>query len=191
MKRLLGVAIGMTIWLAVAASQGNAAPREDTSGAQKYFSDVVLVNQNGAKLRFYSDLLKGKTVVIHSFFSTCADACPPMMHTLTQLQQALGDHLGRDVLILSFTVDPTHDTPGQLKEYAGKWGAKAGWHFLTGKKENVDWALYKLGQYVEAKEDHSTLFIVGNESKEAWRKVPPTVKTEELIRILQGTLNGE
>ena len=52
------------------------APSAD-SPAKKYFSDVVLVNQNGEKLRFYSDLLQGKVVIINSFFATCAGSCFP------------------------------------------------------------------------------------------------------------------
>ena len=51
----------------------------------------------------------------------------------------------------------------RLKEYAAKFHAGKGWTFLTGKKENVDWALYKLGQYVESKDDHKTVIIIGNE----------------------------
>ena len=172
------------------AAPEKPARADARSSAQEYFSDVILVNQHGEKLRFYSDLLKGKVVVINSFFATCTTVCPPMNHKLTQIQEALGDKLGKDVLILSLTVDPLNDTPPRLKEYAERYHAKPGWHFLTGKKENVDWALYKLGQYVEAKDDHSILFIMGNEPKEVWKKVLSTARTEELIRILQEVLNA-
>ena len=60
------------------------------SPAKKYFTDVVLVNQNGEKMRFYSDLLQGKVVIINSFFATCAGSCLPLTRNLEKLQQALG-----------------------------------------------------------------------------------------------------
>ncbi len=124
---------------------------ENSSTAQKYFSDVVLVNQEGQPFRFYSDLLKGKVVVISSFMATCTSACPPKNRNLEKLQEAAGDRLGKDVFILSISVDPVIDTPERLKEYSKTYHAKPGWHFLSGKKENVDWALYKIGQYVPEK----------------------------------------
>src|SRR5262249_32214082 len=71
-------------------SSGQAAPAQQNRSAQpaaavaeqspshKYFTDVVLVNQNGEKMRFYSDLLQGKVVIINSFFATCQGVCLPM-----------------------------------------------------------------------------------------------------------------
>src|SRR5262245_19667597 len=84
---------------------------DNLSPAQKYFTDVLLINQNGEKMRFYSDLLKGKVVIINSFFATCRGACLPLNRNLEKVQEALGDHVGKDVHIISITVDPNVDTP--------------------------------------------------------------------------------
>src|SRR5262249_32037035 len=111
-------------------SQGQTA-------AQKYFTDVVLVNQNGEKMRFYSDLLHDKVVIINSFFPLCKPGCLPMNRNLEKVQEALGDHIGKDVYIVSISVDPTVDTPASLNEYAKKLNARRGWYFLTGEKQNV------------------------------------------------------
>ena len=142
----------------------------DPSPAHKYFTDVVLINQNGEKMRFYSDLLKGKVVVINSFFATCQGSCLPMNRNLEKVQEALGDHVGKDVLIISISVDPTVDTPASLKDYAKKLHAWPGWYFLTGDKQNVDFALNKLGQFVSDKQDHLNIFIIGNERTGLWKK---------------------
>src|SRR5690348_17516126 len=96
------------------------AQQAEQSPAQKYFSDVQLVNQNGEKMRLYSDLLQGKTVIINSFFATCQGSCLPMMRNLEKVQEALGDRLGKDARIISISVDPTVDTPAALKAYANK-----------------------------------------------------------------------
>ncbi len=190
------VAAAAGLLMPASASPQNAGRKNSTaqagiSPARKYFTDVPLVNQNGETLRFYTDLLQGKVVVVNSFFASCTSVCPPMMHKLSQLQDALGDHLGKDVFFLSISVDPVSDTPPKLKEYAARNRAKPGWHFLTGKKENVDWALYKVGQYVDSREEHSILLIIGNEPKGDWRKVLSTGRTEEIVRILQEVLNSK
>src|ERR1043165_6821348 len=163
-----------------------AAP--GTSPAQRYFSDVELIDQDGRKLRFYSDVLKNKVVAINVFFTTCTNICPPMNRNFERMQEAIGDSLGKDVFLVSITVDPETDTPARLKEYGRRFHARPGWLFLTGKKENVDWALYKLGQYVETKDDHTNIFIIGNEPKGLWKKAFGLAKAEELIKILDDVI---
>jgi protein SCO1/2 len=159
------------------------------SPAEKYFSDVELLDQDGQKLRFYTDVLKNKVVIINTFFTTCTNICPPMNRNFEKIQEALGDRLGKDAFLISITVDPQTDTPTRLKEYSRRFHARPGWMFLTGSKENVDWALYKLGQYVETKDDHTSIFIIGNEPKGLWKKAFGLAKSEELIRIVEDVIN--
>ena len=166
-----------------------AQSQQEPSPAQKYFSDVELINQYGEKLRFYSDLLKGKVVVINSFFSTCSSICPPMNRNFSKIQEALGNRIGKDVNLISLTVDPETDTPSRLKEYAEKLGARPGWHLLTGTKENIDWALHKVGHYVEVKDDHTSIVIIGNEPKGVWTKAMGLAKADQLIKLVQDILN--
>ena len=164
---------------------------EEASPAKKYFTDVELINQNGEKVRFYTDVLKGKTVVVNAFFTTCTSVCPPMNRNMEKIQEVLGDRVGRDVFLVSITVDPEVDTPPRLKEYAQKFHAGPGWIFLTGKKENLDWALYKLGQYVEQKDDHKTIFIVGNEPTGLWKKAFGMANVVELIQVVESVVNDK
>jgi protein SCO1/2 len=159
------------------------------SPARRYFSDVELINQDGQKMRFYSDVLKDKVVIINTFFATCTGTCPPMNRNLERIQEALGDRLGKVAIIVSISVDPETDTPQRLKEYSQRFHARPGWIFLTGKKENVDWALYKLGQYVETKGDHTTIIIIGNEPKGLWKKAFGLAKPDELIKIVEDVIS--
>jgi protein SCO1/2 len=163
----------------------------DGSRAQKYFTDVELIDQDGRKVRFYSDVLKGKTVVVNAFFTTCTSVCPPMNRNMEKIQEALGDRVGKDVLLVSVSVDPETDTPARLKEYARKFHAGPGWLFLTGKKENVDWALYKVGQYVEDKQDHTTVIIIGNEATGLWKKAFGLAKTAELLQTVRSVADDK
>ena len=161
----------------------------EMSPAAKYFPDAVLLDQNGEEMRFYSDLVKGKVVVINTIFTTCTGICPVMSKTFTRLQEHLGERLGRDVHLISISVDPENDTPERLKAFGDAFGAKEGWYLLTGKKKNVDLVLYKLGQYVEEQESHSAIMLLGNEPTGLWKKAFGLADSEELATILDSVLN--
>jgi protein SCO1/2 len=176
------------------AGHGAAARKqqpEAKSVAEKYFPDVELLDQDGRKVRFYTDLLKGKTVVINAFFTTCTSVCPAMTATLRKVQETLGDRVGKDVFFISISVDPATDTPERLKAYAQKFGAKPGWSFITGDKKNVDWTLYKLGQYVEDKNEHKTVLIIGNEATGLWKKAMALAKLSDLVEIVESVANDK
>ena len=159
--------------------------------AQRYFTDVELVNQNGEKMRLYSDLLKDKVVVINFFFATCQGSCLPMNRNVQKVQEVFGNRLGKDAYIISISVDPTVDTPARLKEYAGKIGARPGWYFMTGEKANVELALKKLGQYVEQREDHTNIILIGNERTGLWKKAFGLAKSDELNKVVESVLNDQ
>src|SRR6476659_5854590 len=99
---LFGTLIVLFLTNVASAQQPDTAPTDSTqSAAHKYFTDTVLINQNGEKMRFYTDLLQGKTVIINTFFSTCQGTCLPMTQNLEKVQDALGDRLGKDVHMIS------------------------------------------------------------------------------------------
>ena len=188
-NRVITTAILCLVLLGVSNAQQPATSPE--SAAHKYFTDVELINQNGQKLKFYSDLLQGKVVIINSFFATCQASCLPLNRNLEKVQEALGERLGKDVYILSISVDPTVDTPTNLNAYAKKLHARPGWHFLTGTKENVDFALKKIGQFVPDKQDHLNIFIIGNERTGLWKKAFGLAKSEELVKVVESVINDE
>jgi len=189
LNRTLTTALLFLVFVGVSQAQQPATPAE--TPAHKYFTDVELINQNGEKMRFYSDLIQGKVVIIDSFFATCQGSCLPMNQNLAKVQEALGDRLGKDVYILSISVDPTIDTPPNLKQYAKKLQARPGWFFLTGTKENVDFALKKIGQFVDDKQDHLNIFIIGNERTGLWKKAFGLAKSEELVKVVDSVVNDQ
>jgi protein SCO1 len=141
------------------------------NGAAVYLADLPLIDQNGKTVDLYKDFIAGRRIVLHSFFARCEGSCPVMMTTLQALQKQLGSRLGKDVHIVSTTVDPDHDTPDVLADYAKRVKAGQGWHFLSGSTEQVTTALRRIGQYTDAPEDHMNLIIVGNDTNGDWRKV--------------------
>ncbi|MDQ1613088.1 MAG: hypothetical protein QOG00_3019 [Pyrinomonadaceae bacterium] len=159
-----------------------------SAGGAAYFPNHILLTQDNRPVRFYDDLMKDKIVLINFLFTTCKGACSPMTANLAKVQEQLGAHLGKEVVMLSLSVDPETDTPAALKKYADSFKAKPGWYFLTGKKENLDWVLYKLGGYVEDKNQHGLKLIVGNEATGEWIKLHamsnPTEIAAAVLKLL-------
>jgi len=193
MKPILYSTLLVLVLAGAASAQQPATPvgNGTENAAAKYFTDIELVNQNGEKMRFYSDLLQGKTVIIDSFFATCQGSCLPMTRNLEKVQEALGDRLGKDARIISISVDPAVDTPAELKAFSKKFHARPGWYFLTGSKENVEFVLKKLGQFVEDKNDHYNIFIIGNERTGLWKKAFGLAKAEEIVKVVDSVIDDK
>jgi protein SCO1/2 len=177
---------------ATAGPQAPAAPQATASmsagAAARYFTDVVLVDQDGRERRLYTDLMKGKTVVIDTFFTGCAASCPTMAATFAYLQEKLAPRLGRDVALLSISVDPDADTPEKLKQYAARFKAQPGWSFLTGRRDDVKAALGRLGQWVEERGDHSNVLLVGNDRTGLWKKGFGLARREEVLALVESVI---
>lgn len=77
--------------------------------------------------------LDGKIWIADFIFTNCADVCPPMTANMTKLQKMVEEEELKNVEFVSFSVDPTVDTPEKLTEYAKNFGLKDdNWTFLTG-----------------------------------------------------------
>ena len=156
---------------AVVNAAGEAPKSEGESAASRYFPNTVLVTQEGRPVRFYDDLLKGRIVLINFMFTTCAGVCSPMTANLAKVQRYLGEHVGREVEMISISVDPATDTPEVLRKYAASFKAQPGWDFLTGKKEDVEAVLAKVGGYTDDKSKHSAVLLVGDVPAGKWKKL--------------------
>jgi protein SCO1/2 len=92
----------------------------------------TLIDQEGRSVS--SDDLRGKAYVCDFIFTTCGSACPLMSHEMAEIQQQTPPQ----IQLVSFTVNPEHDTPAVLREYAASYGADLSrWHFLTGTREQM------------------------------------------------------
>jgi protein SCO1/2 len=157
------------------------------SAPHPYFPDTELVDHQGKEVRFYTDLVKDKVVVIHCFFSTCQTVCPILITNFKKLNTAVGEKAE----LLSITLDPTHDTPEFLGKFATALDAGSNWRFLTGKPANVEHVLAKLGFATEDKENHSNIIIIGNEKTGLWKKARGTASADEIAEIVNSAINDE
>jgi cytochrome oxidase Cu insertion factor (SCO1/SenC/PrrC family) len=174
---------------AALAAEGAAAAGEEAkeAKARAYFTDTVLVDQEGREVRFYSDVLKGRTVCMSFQFTQCKEACPLIMAKLARVRRDLGEAFGQGVHFVVLSVDPDHDTPEAFRRFAKVHGAEGpGWTFLTGPKAAMAAVLGKLGEWVEDPSDHTTAFIAGNARTRHWTKVRPDAPPQAVAEILRG-----
>ena len=136
-------------------------------------------------MRFYTDVLRNRVVLINFIFTNCQDACPMMTRMLTQVETLLGEDRSK-VEFVSISIDPERDSPAAMKEFAKKHGADhEGWVFLTGEPDRVNYIVKKLGQYTDEVEAHSTLMLAANVKEQHWKKVPPMVPPPGIAAILR------
>ncbi len=121
--------------------------------------DFKLTDQNGATFDSASTLT-GHVWVADFMFTSCPGPCPRMSSQMRQVQTAL---TGTGVRLISYTIDPEHDTPRVLADYASNYHAQDGvWYFLTGSVETLrmlDRDVFKLGD-IDGSLDHSTRFVL-------------------------------
>lgn len=176
---------------AVAVATSAATQSSNEAAAREYFTDLELVNQGGETVRFYTDVLKDRVVLINFVFTHCQDACPLITRNLRTARGMLDESISSKIYFISISIDPERDTPASLQEFATKFNvAIDNWVFLTGEKDNVNHIVRKLGQFTPDVEEHSTLLLAGNVKERHWVKIPPTVPpigiAEKLRLLVEG-----
>ncbi len=170
------------------AAEGAAMARDRYR--ELHFPNVVLQTHEGKEVHFYDDLIKEKIVTLNFMYTSCGELCPLTTQRLVKLQKLLGDRVGRQIFMYSFTIDPQHDTPEVLREYMKVQGVKPGWTFLTGKPENLELLRKKLG-FVDPdprvdtdKTNHIGTVEYGNEPLTLWNGCPSLVRPEWMLKTI-------
>lgn len=165
-----------------------------------HFPNVILTTQEGKRVRFYDDLIKGKIVAINFIYAHCEFSCPLETARLAQVRQLLDARMGKDIFFYSISIDPGHDTPAILSEYARKFHAGSGWTFLTGKKEDIDLLANRLGlseddgSITDAPgkdlDGHTPHLLIGNEATGQWVRDAATDNPRFLARLIADFVGG-
>jgi protein SCO1/2 len=96
--------------------------------------EFEFTNQNGDLIS--NSFYQNKVYVVEFFFTTCPTICPIMNENMVKIQNEYYGNLNFG--IVSFSINPEHDTPEVLKEYANSLGATLkNWNFLTGSKDKI------------------------------------------------------
>lgn len=114
---------------------------------------------------FTSEDMDGKVWLANLIFTQCVTVCPPMTQNMTQLSQELEDAGIEDVGIVSFSVDPSTDTPEVLSEYMSWYDTSdtVEWQLTTGYEFEFlrDYALNNFKTIVKAPQDGSNQVLHG------------------------------
>ena len=164
---------------------GADTKRVETSNRRNPIPDISVTDENGNARHFYSDLVKGKVVAINFVFTTCSTICPPLGATFGKLQRSLGGHFGKDIFLISISVDPTTDTPARLRSWAAQFSAKPGWTLVTGDKLELNRLLKALGSDVASPENHSPMVLIINDKAALWKRVYGLGSTAALTRSIE------
>ncbi len=150
--------------------------------------DVEVLDQDGRRLRFYTDLVRDRVVAINFVYTTCTTSCPLLGVAFGSVQDLLGARIGREVFLLSVSVDPVTDTPARLKAWAARHGARPGWTLLTGARPEVLRLLRALGVSAGQKENHPTFVLVGDDRRGRWSRAWGLVSGATLASLIERAL---
>jgi protein SCO1/2 len=170
---------------AAPAAQPAAPPETETLGSLE-LPDVPVIDQDGKPKNFYTDLVKDKVVAVNFVFTTCRTICPPMGATFGKLQQVLGERAGKDVHLISVSVDPATDTPERLKAWSQKFGGGPGWTLVTGDRAEITRLLKAFGVYTANIGDHSPLVLIGNDARHHWTRAYGLAAPAKLAELIDG-----
>ena len=151
---------------------GQSVAETSDGAVQVVLHDLDLVDQDGKRVKFRSDVIGDRVAVVIPFYTACTTSYPILIFMLTRLQALLGDHLGKDVVLVSVSVDPSTDTPPRLKAYARRQKAKPGWVFLSGDGNNLGQVLWGAGLLYSSnieEHNHIPVTLVGSAGSE-WKR---------------------
>jgi protein SCO1/2 len=124
--------------LQLLARLNQSNPLAPTMAIGQPVPDFTLTDQTGQRVSL--SRFKGKVVGVTFIYTSCPlpDYCFRLSNNFGRVQKRFADRMGRDLVLLSISFDPVHDTPEVLAKYAGIWKADPNsWHFLTGTPAEV------------------------------------------------------
>lgn len=152
--------------------------------SRPHIPDVLVRDQQGRKVRFYSDLIKDKVVVLNFFYTSCTYTCTMQGRTFSKLQSLLGDRLGKSVYLISVTTDPGKDNPEQLRAWAKRYQVKAGWTLVTGDESEISKLTVQLTGGNAFAGMHLPVTFVVNDLKGAWISSTEVLSPEQLLKTV-------
>ncbi len=143
--------------------------------------DVKLVDANGKEVSLHDALDGAGPVMLNFIFTTCTTICPVMSATFSQVQARLGPNPGK-VRMVSISIDPEHDTPSRLNEYAKRFEAGPQWSMLTGSIENSIAVQRAFDIYRGDKMNHEPVTFMRKGPDQPWVRINGFIAADDLLR---------
>jgi len=174
--------------LAVAALSGVATGKAGepvSSATDVKVLDLALVDQQGLARKLGVEVIGDRIAVVNFIYTSCKTSCPLASAVFGQVQERLGDRLGRDVVLVSLSIDPVTDRPARLRAAAEQFHAKPGWSWLTGDKATVDRVLRGFGIYSSNIVDHPTMVMIGDGKTGEWVRLLGFLGPDDIMAHLE------
>lgn len=156
--------------------------QENNPTAKFFIPDVEVLTQDGRQVKFYTDLVKGKKVLISFAFTSCRLTCPMVGRNFQKLQEKIGKDLGKDVFLITVSTDPTVDTPQIFKNWGEKYNRRDGWTLVTGEETKMKELLQTLTGSTEPREgEHTSLLILFDGVSGAWKTTSSLMEPQILL----------
>lgn len=151
------------------------------SMASYQMPDVRLVDSEGNEVALADTLDVSEPVMLNFIFTSCTTICPAMSATFSQVQSKLGEE-GEAVRMISISIDPEHDSPAQLSEYAKRFEAGPQWSLLTGSIEDSVAVQRAFNVYRGDKMNHQPVTFMRNGAGQPWVRIDGFASADELLR---------
>ena len=180
-----------------ASAEQNLSDQARQRIQQRNLPNVPLITHEGKKVLFYDDLVKDKVVSLNFFFAKCQEICPLVMSNLAKVQKLMGDQVGRDIHMYSFTLKPEEDTVEVLKHHHQMVGAGPGWTFLWAKPDDMEKLRRAIGfTYPDPaidkdKTQHIGNIRYGNEPLMLWSACPGMAHAKWIAETLEWMIHPE
>lgn len=152
--------------------------------------DVTLIDQYGREVRFRDEMLGDRPVFVDFIFATCTTICPVLSAGYISIQRKLGAER-KKVLLVSITIDPEHDGPEELRKYLDRYGAKSGWDFFTGTREDIDKVMRAFDAFVPDKMSHRPQTLIHAPGRDHWIEIYGFAGSKDLMKELELALGDE
>ena len=184
-KRFAFSALVVVMAAALPAASAQAESKKYKRTVERYtVPDVVLVNQDGKKVRLQA-LLQGDTPVVVDFiYGTCTTICPVLSAGFINLQGKLAA-ANQKVRLVSITIDPENDSPKVMKDYLKRYRAKPGWDFLTGSRADIDAVMRGFNAYIPDKMSHYPLNLIRSSKDGSWVRLFGIMSSREFMEEYQ------
>lgn len=181
---ILGLVLTLaTLGLGAAANGLWRADPENFRAERIVLPDATMLDKSGTPFRLRGDIGDDALVVINFSYTTCGSICP-LGNQILQFVDERRDEIGREVHLLTITIDPANDTPEVMRASAEAFGASGNWHWLTAAPGVIAEILRAADASTADIESHDPVFLVGDMDTGRYFRSLSLPDADELIAML-------
>lgn len=162
-------------------------PAEGTSRLRGALPDARVTDSNRRRRRLVSEVFGRRVVAIDFVLTDCSTICNIISSAMAGAQNLLGPRLGPEAALVSLALDPIGGTPDELRAYAERFGAGAGWSFLNLAQDSLDDVLRRLGG-PQAGTEHLPMVVVLDPVRGEIRRLLGLPSAEQIAAAVEAAL---